>query len=141
VVIIEGLIIIGAPVVGLVSAIAGQEMNRSLPHGFADLNRFHLLWLWFAVFFYVSGLIGPTIKLFKHDLGLGDWLVGLALGVPLAGIGILMFLVPGYYGLALLSGHKGRNYQPIIRNFLGVAILLSPVVVFALLSLLAANDK
>ena len=90
--VIEVLIIIGAPLLGFISAIAASEMNRSLTIGFADLNRFHLLWLWLIVFCYVIGLIGPTIKLYKRAFGLSDWILGLALGVPLGAIGILLFV-------------------------------------------------
>jgi hypothetical protein len=142
-VLLEGLIIIGAPLIGLIAAVAAREINRAIPIGFAGLNRFHLLWLWVVVFFYVGGLVGPIINIFKRQFGGLDLIAGLALGVPAGALGILLWAIPGYYGYALLSGLKGHKYQPIIRGLIGVGSLLLPAIIFLLIGLVeaATNDQ
>ena len=137
-IVLEGLIIIGAPLIGLIAAVGAHQMNRVLPIGFAGLNRFHLIWLWAVVFFYVGGLIGPITNLFKRHFGGLDLISGFALGVPLGALGILVWIIPGYYGYALLSGLKGHKYQPITRSIFGVALLLLPASIFFLIGFIGA---
>jgi hypothetical protein len=124
----DGLLIIGAPLIGFALANLAREMNGLFRVGFAGLSYLHLVWLWLLVFWYVTGLIGPTITLIKHDFGGHTfWLYRI---FPL--IGMMLWLLPGCYGLALLSGHKGQDRRPLIRNMLGVGVLLFPVVAFIL---------
>ncbi len=40
-------------------------------------------------------------------------------GIPAAAVGI-----PGYFGLALLAGHRGARMHPAVRNLAGVLVLV-----------------
>jgi hypothetical protein len=46
--VIEGLIIIASPFIGVYISQFAQTLNEKHPFGFVGINRLHLIWLWFA---------------------------------------------------------------------------------------------
>ena len=120
--VIECAMVIAPPVAGIYIAEVAQEMHRDQPVGVGGINRVHFLWLWFAVFWYALGLITPVARFYAlgPDSGLIASLVTLIVnGVPVAAIAI-----PGYFGLAILAGHKCQRLHPAARNFLGSIVLV-----------------
>ena len=53
--VIDGLLVIGCPLIGFYAAEAAREINDSQPAGFAGINRLHFLWLWLAAYLYALG--------------------------------------------------------------------------------------
>jgi hypothetical protein len=127
----DGLMIILSPLIGAYVSIIAQQINSRTLAGFGGMNRLHFLWLWFAAYFYGSGLAVPIGRVLTRSGGLGvsDLLTGALFGLPAAAIPCAAFLGPGYYGLALLSGHKGTKLSPATRNLLGVLVIFVGILV------------
>jgi hypothetical protein len=119
--VIDGLMIVVAPFVGVFVVEAAREQNRQEPRGFAGINRFHLLWLWIAAFWYGLGLITPVSRLYgMSEHNIFAMVITLLINlIPAAAVAI-----PGYYGLALLAGRYGDSMHPAGRNLVGVLVLV-----------------
>jgi hypothetical protein len=118
--VIDGLMIVAAPLIAVLVAESAQQVNRHEPRGFGGINRLHLLWLWIAAFWYALGLITPMSRLYTSEPNAISMFVTLFVNlIPAASIAI-----PGYYGLALLSGTYGQRMHPVGRNLSGVLVLI-----------------
>jgi hypothetical protein len=117
------LIVIASPFIGVYVSGIVQQWNVRYPNGFIGINRLHLIWLWLAAFCYALGLIEPVTHLVTRPRGGADLLTGILTGLPANAIPVIALLIPGYYGLALLSGHKGNKLHFVTRNLLGVIVL------------------
>jgi hypothetical protein len=137
---IAGLIVIAAPVIATYVSEIAKQLNVRHPIGFVGINRLHLIWLWFAAFCYALGLIDPVSRLLTRPRGAFDLLTGILTGIPTTAIPVILLLVPGYYGLALLSGHKGSNLHWATRNLLGVIVLVAGFLIVAGLSMFFQKD-
>jgi hypothetical protein len=118
---IEGLMIFAPPIIGAYVAEAAQDIHRQQPLGFGGINRLHFLWLWFAAFPYARGLIAPVGRIYavEPDSIFSTFIILLVGIIPAAAIA-----VPGYFGLAILSGHLASALHPAARNLLGVVVLV-----------------
>jgi hypothetical protein len=121
---IDGLMIISSPIVGMYVSKLARKINVQQPVGFAGINRLHFLWLWIGAFCYALGLIEPVSHLLTRPRGGVDLLTGILTGLAANAIPVIALLIPGFYGLALLSGHKGSNLHLVTRNLLGVIVLV-----------------
>lgn len=128
--VIDELLVIGCPLIGFHVAEAAHEINDSQPIGFAGINRLHFLWLWLAAYWYALGLITPIARHYMLEATipgvitiLGDMIVN---GIP-----AIALLIPAYFGVALLAGHRGATLHPIIRNLLGTVVLIGGFVIGA----------
>jgi hypothetical protein len=128
---IDGLMIILAPFIGAQVSKIAQHINSRKLAGLVGINRLHFLWLWFAAHFYGAGLAVPIGRYLTRSEGFGviDLLTGALVGLPAAAIPLIAFLVPGYYGLALLSGQKRTDLRAATRNLLGVLVLFGGLLV------------
>jgi hypothetical protein len=128
---IDGLMIILAPFIGAQVSKIAQDINSRKLAGLVGINRLHFLWLWFAAHFYGAGLAVPIGRYLTRSEGFGviDLLTGALVGLPAVAIPLIAFLVPGYYGLALLSGQKRTDLRAATRNLLGVLVLFGGLLV------------
>jgi hypothetical protein len=113
---IDGLVAVAAPFVGLYMSGWARLLNEEMSVGFAGINRLHFLWLWLAVHWYAIALISAFAELKPSASQL---IVGLLTGVSSPAV----FMISGYYGLALLSGSVGGRLSSIRRNVLGILLL------------------
>ena len=58
-------------------------------------------------------------------------LITTVVDVIINGIPAAALLIPGYFVIALLSGHRGTALHPIARNLLGVVVLVVGIVIGA----------
>jgi hypothetical protein len=100
---------------------AAKEINLKEPIGFAGINRLHFLWLFFAIHWYAAGLIAPVYAIWTRLQGAS--IIHLLLTLIADGIPATALLVPGFYGYALLSGHRANNLNPAARNLLGIIVI------------------
>lgn len=126
---ISALIVVLSPFIGIYVSGMVRQLNVRHLIGFIGVNRLHLIWLWFAAFCYAIGLIEPMSHLLMRPRGAGDLLTGILTGIPTSAIPVIALAAPGYYGLALLSGHKGSKLRSVTRNLLGVIVLIVPLVI------------
>lgn len=119
--VIDGLMVVMAPLVGMLVVETAQDLNRQEPHGFVGINRFHLLWLWIAAFWYGLGLITPMSQLYGMQ---GPSIIHMIITLLINFIPAAAVAIPGYYGLAFLSGHHGNSMHPAGRNLVGVLVLI-----------------
>lgn len=113
--------VVAAPLIAVSVVDAARDLNRQEPYGFAGINRFHLLWLWIAAFWYGLGLITPVSQIYgMSNPSIFAMVITLLINfIPAAAIAI-----PGYYGLAFLAGHHGDGMHPAGRNLVGVLVLI-----------------
>ncbi len=111
---IGGLLVIAAPIVAVFASAPAQILNEQKPTGFSGINRLHFLWLFIAVHWYTIGLISPLALYLREDT-----IFRIGVVVP-----ALTLLVPGCWGLALLSGYRGNKLHSAVRNLLGVIVLV-----------------
>jgi hypothetical protein len=104
---IDAAMIIAAPMIGGAAAEAAKDLHRDQPNGFGGINRLHFLWLWIIAFWYALGLITPIWRIYAAELHGG--LIAMVLSVIINGIAAAAVGVPGYFGLALLAGHRGAK--------------------------------
>jgi hypothetical protein len=118
---IDCLLLVTAPFIGDFISSSAEDLNRSHPKGIGGIARLHFIWLWWPTYLYTLGLITPVARLY----GVSDSnFVLIAISLFVNGIPALAIAVPGYYGLALLSGHHGNTMHPIARNIIGSMVLL-----------------
>jgi hypothetical protein len=119
---ISGALIFAAPLIALSTLETADDFNAGTQRGFAGINSLHFVWLWIPTYFYALALISPIMHFY-----LAQWndpsLLGLLFSIPNILIAAL-FLVPLYFGVALLSGQNGSRLSPIVRNGAGVSILI-----------------
>jgi hypothetical protein len=118
---ITGVVVLFAPIIGMLASEQSRTLNARNAFGFCAINRFHFLWLWLAVYFYASDLVGPIARIVTRP----ETIISSLLILALVGILAAVLIIPGFYGLALLSGHKGDKLHPAIRNLLGVIVLVA----------------
>jgi len=128
--VIDGLLVIGCPLVGFHVAETAREINDSQPLGLAGINRLHFLWLWFAAYWYALGLIFPISRHYMLESTFPG-MITIVIDLIINGVPAVALLIPGYFGVALLSGHRGTAFHPIARNLLGVVVLVVGVVIGA----------
>lgn len=128
--VIDGLLVIGCPLIGFYVAVAARDVNNSEPTGFAGINRLHFLWLWFAAFWYGLGLISPISRHYMLETT-SPGMITAIVDIIINGIPAAALLIPGYFSVALLSGYRGIALHPVARNFLGIAVLVVGVVIGA----------
>ena len=128
--VIDGLLVIGCPFISFHVAEAARETNNSQPVGLAGINRLHFLWLWFAAYWYALGLIFPISRHYMLE-STSPGVISTVADMIINGIPAAALLIPGYFGIALLSGHRGTALHPIARNLLGVVVLIVGVVIGA----------
>jgi hypothetical protein len=117
---IDGLIVIAAPLVGLLMSEQAEILNKEEPVGFAGINRWHFLWLGIAAHWYAIGLILPTAIWLRPPYDTISHLIKIILlAVPIAAL-----IIPACYGLAFLSAHEGTKLSPSTRNVLGAALII-----------------
>jgi hypothetical protein len=118
---IDLVMVISAPVIASFISDTAKQMHRDTPVGFGGINRLHFLWLWVATYCYAMGLITPVARFYAYqDEGMFTNVLLIAInGIPAAGIAI-----PGYYGLAFLTGEHGDTMHPAGRNLVGVIVLI-----------------
>jgi hypothetical protein len=124
---IDVVMIFAPPLIGAATAEPAEEFHQEGPNGFGGINRLHFLWLWVALFWYALGLIAPMSRIYAlgPESGIIATILTLIInGVPAAAVGI-----PGYYGLALLTGRHGAVLHPAVRNLAGVLVLVFGFVV------------
>ena len=119
--VIDALMIVAAPLIAVSMVEVAQGQNREDPRGFVGVNRFHLLWLWIAAFWYGLGLITPVCRIYgMSEPNIFAMVITLLINlIPAAAVAI-----PGYYGLAFLAGRHGGGMHPAGRNLVGVLILI-----------------
>lgn len=115
--------VIGCPISGVQAADAAREINSDTPTGFAGINRFHFLWLWFIAFLYALGLITPLTGHFV-SMSINSSLFAIVGDIMVDGIPAAALLIPGYFGLALLCGRKGTSLRPLLRNLFAIIVLV-----------------
>jgi hypothetical protein len=117
---IEGLMVFAAPILGGYVAHAAEYMHRQVPDGFGGIARAHFVWLWLVFFWYALGLITPVAHiLLRPDGVISTFIVWLVDSIAAAAVAI-----PGYFGLAVLSGHIGSRMGAALRNLVGMAVLI-----------------
>jgi hypothetical protein len=114
--VVEWLVVIVAPFVGILSGIVGAEVASRQPDGFRGINRLHFIWLWVAVFFYAMGMISPALHVWFDPSDNGIIRL-VAFGPPL-----LIYGAPLFWGLSALAGNT--NWSRRRANILGPLILL-----------------
>jgi hypothetical protein len=117
----DALMIVAAPIIGIFLSESARDLHRDEPRGLGGINRLHLIWLWFAAYFYALGLITPMARIYALvDPSMVTTFITLLInGIPAAGL-----LIPGYYGMAFLAGHHGGTMHPAGRNMVGVLVLI-----------------
>jgi hypothetical protein len=118
---IDALMIVGAPMMGVFVSESAQDLYRNEPRGLGGINRLHLIWLWLAAYFYALGLITPVARIYAPGEPniIATFVTLLINGIPAAALAI-----PGYYGIAFLSGYHGSTMHPAGRNMVGVLVLI-----------------
>jgi hypothetical protein len=121
---IDGLMIFAPPILVSYVAELAEDVHRETPAGFGGIARAHFIWLWFVAFWYAGGLIAPVARIYMYAAGPDTQLiiaVPILLGnvIPAAALAI-----PGYFGLALLSGHLGSQLGSTLRNVCGIVVLI-----------------
>ena len=119
---ITALMIFVPPFVARYVFEVAKGMNMETPRGFAGINKMHFFWLFFVIHWYAVGLIAPLYALWMRLQS--ESIIHLLLALIADGIPAAALLVPGFYGLGLLSDHKGHNLHPTLRNLLGVVVLV-----------------
>lgn len=118
--VIEGLVIVGAPFVGSFMADAANDMIHGKPEGFAGINRWHFLWLWFAAMAYAGGVISPLLHMWIGSLmygGGGDIIRTIVFGLP-----VVTYAIPALWGLAVLAHESSWSRRK--NNIVGPLILI-----------------
>ena len=118
------LVGISAPIIALFAWVPARTLNEKRPTGFGGVNRMHFIWLPIAAHWYALGLISPVWHLLTLPRDASDLLTGVFTSLPTSGVLVMALIVPGFYGLALLSGHNGHDLNPTMRNILGVLVLI-----------------
>jgi hypothetical protein len=118
---IEGIMVLMSPLIGVLAANPAREINKQEPRGFGGINRGHFLWLWLASYCYAVGLITPIARIYTAAVK-GE--ISLIFSVLLNGIPAGSLLIPGYVGLALLSGQLGTALNSAARNLLGIVVIV-----------------
>jgi hypothetical protein len=132
---IDGLLVIGCPLISFYVAEAARDINDNQPNGFAGINRLHFLWLWFAAYWYGLGLISPISRHYMLETTFPGMITTI-FDIIINGIPAAALLIPGYFGIALLSGNQGTSLHPIARNLLGVIVLVVGFVIGAAVQIL-----
>jgi hypothetical protein len=119
---IDGLLVVASPLIGVFLSDPAKQLNTQKHIGFFGISRFHLFWLFIPAYWYAASLIGPIAYIWTHiQPGSSIQFVILLL---LTGVPISALIAPGFYGVALLAGYKGATFSPLVRNFLGVIVLV-----------------
>ena len=118
---IDGLMVIGAPIIGSFVAESAEELHGQSHNGVGGIHRLHFVWLWLVVYFYALGLITPVARIYgTPEASFITTFVTLVVNA----IPALAFAVPGYYGLALLAGEHGGTMHVAGRNLVAVMVLV-----------------
>jgi len=128
---IEAVMIFAAPFIAISIVEVAASVHDETPAGFGGINRLHFLWLWVPAYWYALGLITPISRVYGNDGGvISAVMIAIVNLVPLFAVAI-----PGYYGLALLSGHSGAKHHFVVRNLAGVFVLIFGFVVGAIVQI------
>lgn len=126
---IEAIMIFAAPVIATLVVGLVIDIRKAVRPGFGGVSRLHFLWLWIPTYWYALGLITPIAKIQEHSAGiLMYFIIGIVHFVP-----VLAIAVPGYFGLALLSGSTGTRLNRFVRGLAGFLVLIFGFVVGALI--------
>lgn len=118
---IDVLIVVGAPRVGIFMSDAAEDMHRDTSAGFGGINRLHFLWLWPVAFLYALGLITPLARIYGLQ---SENIIVIVSTLIVNVIPAIAVAVPGYYGLTFLAGHHGNTMHPVGRNLVGALVLV-----------------
>jgi hypothetical protein len=124
--VVDGLVMLGAPVVALATAEHVEKAHDDEP-GLAGINRWHFLWLWILTYFYAVAIITPLARFYSVQLNGGliaIILVTIVNFVPAFAVGL-----PLYYGLEILRGTHGDTMPPPARNLVGALVLIGGLIV------------
>jgi hypothetical protein len=124
--VIDGIVIVVAPIVGYTIAEPAAELNSEFEQGFAGINRGHFTWLWLVFYWYGLGLISPVMHFYMDQSA--DSIFSNFFAIVIWGIPAAVFLFPLFYGLAYLSGSHGATWPSYKRNLAGAGILLGGIV-------------
>jgi hypothetical protein len=124
--VIDGLVMLGAPVAALETAEHIEQAHSDGP-GLAGINRWHFAWLWILAYFYALAIITPLARFYSVQIDGGFIAIILVIivnFVPAFAVGL-----PLYYGLEILRGTHGDTMPPPARNLVGALVLIGGLIV------------
>jgi hypothetical protein len=124
--VIDGLVMLGAPVVALATAEHFETAHGHEP-GLAGINRWHFLWLWIIAYFYAMAIISPLARFYSVQFNGG--LIAIIIVTIVNFVPALAVGLPLYYGLEILRGTHGDTMPPPARNLVGALVLIGGLVV------------
>ena len=120
--------VFAAPLIGFAVGDIAEEISTSAPKGFAGIPRVHFLWFWLLVNAYALGLIAPIMRLFDGPFDEYRSLVAAFVQRGLL-IPVLIYAIPLYFALRLLSGSSANTWHPAFRQIAGIALLIGGLVI------------
>ena len=120
------ILIIIAPVIGLVAGPAGEEVSQIRENGFAGIPRLHFFWLWLPGYHYGLILIQPLANFIKLNYTMSSQNPFLFLWVILP---LILYGAPLFIGMCVLAGTLMSGVWSWARQIIGSVIIIGGIVV------------